>query len=393
MAETPIFETKPMTSFTYFEPLIDGHSTFWAEAILDAATNDPRLSTIHLVTNAQLAARLRDTCKRHGISPEILPADALAPLTKGNLWTRGQAQWRTALEIRAKMQGDVFLPFFDHAVAAAALDRRDHSGKGQISGVIFRAPNTFGQKLGLNRNLDHLRRWVSYRLASRNTVKSLFTLDESIIQPKWVGKKQLLHYLPDPVPDLQNLHRMTPDLRQDQRANYLLFGSLDARKGIFQMLEAWAMMEPGFHQANALRLVGKLSSKDGLPFRHKLEALRHSTPAMVVEVIDRFVTEAELAQEVCNAKVILAPYQNHIGSSGVLYWAAAAGKPILGQNSGLMGFLIEKYNLGLAVDTQNPAVIAKSLGQEPLAKIDPRFYQSHTLSAFSKVILDGTISQ
>lgn len=381
-----------MTSFTYFEPLLDGHSTSWAQAILEAAAKDPRLSHIELVTNQQLAERLRTTCDRHGIVPEILPVQPQAALTKGNLWTRGRAQWRAALAIQARTQGDVFLPFFDHAVIAAAADRRNHRGRGQISGIIFRAPNCFGLRPSLGSKLDHLRRWASYRLAKRNKVKSLFTLDETVQQPEWAGKEDILSYLADPAPDLKDLccHPQAP--REDQRANWLLFGSLDRRKGIFQMVEAWAMMEPGFHRKNALRLVGRLSPADSVLFRQKLQTLCQSTPWMVIELVDQFVSDSELAREVCAAKVVLAPYQNHIGSSGALYWAAAAAKPILSQSSGLMGYLVQKYGLGLAIETENPALIAQALEREIPSRIDPRFYQLHDKFTFSQAILDGVIS-
>ena len=381
-----------MTSFTYFEPLLDGHSTFWARAVLEAAAKDPRLSNVNLVTSAQMAARLQETCKKHGIMPEILGSDAVLAMTRGNLWSRAQHQWTTALAIRARTKGDVFLPFFDHAVVAAAMDRRTYTGSGQVSGVIFRPPNNFGLRPSLGRHLDELRRWSTYALARRSKIKSLFTLDEYALRSKWARKTCALQFLPDLAPDLHDMHSAPPQPRDDQRKNWLLFGSLSRRKGIFQMLQAWAMMDPQFHKTNALRLVGKLHEQEEATFLRDIATLRQAKPNIVVEVVNRFVSDAELAQEVGDAKVILAPYQNHIGSSGVLYWAAAAGKPVLSQASGLMGFLVEHYGLGQVVETQNPAAIADVISRDIIANIDQRFYQSHNKSAFTKAILNGVIS-
>lgn len=382
-----------MTSFTYFEPLLDGHSTLWARTILEAAAKDPRFSNVNLVTNAQMAARLQETCKKHGIMPEILGQDAILGMTRGSLWSRARRQWTTAMAIRARTEGDVFLPFFDHAVVAAAMDRRNHSGTGKVSGVIFRPPNNFGRRPSLSRHLDELRRWSTYALARQKKIKSLFTLDEYAFRSKWSHWTGALQFLPDFAPDLHDLHSAPARPRDDQRKTWLLFGSLNRRKGIFQMLQAWAMMDPNFHKTNALRLVGKLHAEDEAPFLRDLKALRRSKPNIVVEVVNRFVSETELAQEVSAAKVILAPYQNHIGSSGVLYWAAAAGKPVLSQASGLMGFLVQHYGLGQVVETGNPAAIADMIGIDIIADIDQTFYQCHEKSVFTNVILNGVISE
>jgi hypothetical protein len=392
MVEIHPFKVNSMTSFTYFEPRLDGHSTQWARLILEQAAQDQRVTKVRLVATAQLVERLTETCQTSQIHSEIISSEALACLTSGSLWAQGRAQWRAALALRDKTGGDVFLPFFDHAVIAAALDRAGHSGPGKISGVIFRPPNNFAIQPSWPRKLDTLRRWTSYSLAQGKVVESLFTLDETASNGKGSAFKKALKFLPDIAPDVAKFNFNLQLPRPDCRAIYLLFGSLSARKGIFQIVEAWALMDPSFHKANVLRLAGKIATEDRSIFLKRVAHLRQLIPEMMIEIEDRFLTEDELAQNVCAAKVILAPYQNHVGSSGVLYWAAAAGKPVLSQKTGLMGFLVHKYGLGQSVETSIPVEIAKALGQDQLVRFDPSFCHGHSPFDFAATVLVGAIS-
>ena len=47
--------------------------------------------------------------------------------------------------------------------------------------------------------------------------------------------------------------------------------------------------------------------------------------------------------------------------SGILLLAAAAQRPILSSNFGLMGELVRKYHLGLAIDSTIPQEIANGI--------------------------------
>jgi glycosyltransferase involved in cell wall biosynthesis len=82
---------------------------------------------------------------------------------------------------------------------------------------------------------------------------------------------------------------------------------------------------------------------------------------------DEFVPEEDVQLYYRSADIILAPYQRHVGMSGVLVNAAAAQKPLLCSNYGLMGEITRQWQLGLTVDSTSPDEIAKGL-TEFLAK-------------------------
>jgi glycosyltransferase involved in cell wall biosynthesis len=147
---------------------------------------------------------------------------------------------------------------------------------------------------------------------------------------------------------------------EQHRRIFLLFGALDERKGIYQFLEAIQLVSSELCQNLCLLLVGKTNAIEQANIQKKIAETRQFHTFQLVECYD-FIPENEVPTYFQLADVVLAPYQRHVGMSGILLLAAAAGKPVLSSNYGLMGALIRHYKLGLAVDTTIPKEIAKAL--------------------------------
>lgn len=379
-----------MTTFTYFEPLEAGHCTFWARMILSAAAGDPRVSRLRLVTSPQMAERLTKTVQETNLELEILPETQLELLRQDRLLSRGRAQWTAARTYLDGVGGQLFLPFFDHALFGAAVDRRPVFG--QISGIVFRPPNGHNHPVTWSRKLDAGRRWGTYLAARRPAVRRMFTLDEVASQATISRAANLLSFLPDPAPNLSLLEDRAPRKRADGRETYLLFGSLGMRKGIFAILKALEYLPPARRAQVALRFVGRVLPADRDAFVKSLKRARTNYPETVIEWLDNFLSDEELAQEVVDCNVVLAPYQDHIGSSGVMFWAAAAGKPLLGQRTGLMGYQLEHYGLGLTVDTMNPRALAQALSSVTVQVPNIEFLSMHRPAVFTSMIIEGLLS-
>lgn len=381
-----------MTCLTYFEPLEDGHCTFWARMVLLAAVQDARVSRLRLVTSQNMAKRLSDVVVSTGLELKFLSELQLAPLRQHRLAARGFAQWSTARKCLMETGGQLFLPFFDHAAFGAAADRRAVTG--QISGIIFRPPNAYNHPSSLRHRVDSARRWLTY-MSTRRAVRQLFTLDEVAAQAAVSRATGLLTYLPDPAPDLSLLHERVREPRTDGRQVFLLFGALGRRKGIFMVLEALSHMRAERRAAMAFRFVGRVLPQDRQAFIERFEVAHNAYPEMVFEWRDNFVSDAALAQEIVNCDVLLAPYQDHVGSSGVMFWATAAGKPLIGQRTGLIGYQLEHYDLGFTVDTTDPLALSRALDTVGAKVGKPRnyaFLQAHSPAAFTGTILDGLLS-
>lgn len=184
------------------------------------------------------------------------------------------------------------------------------------------------------------------------------------------------------------------------RKIFLLFGDLSARKGIQQLIDAIALLPASSCQQLCLLIVGRCSAAAKLSFQASINALRQSQPVQIMEHY-KFVSDQELQAYFQLADVVLAPYQKHVGMSGILLQAAAAGKPVLSSNYGLMGELVRQHQLGLAVDSTSPVALAKGLTQcleTPLANVCslPKmaaFAEQNTVEKFARTIFTALMGQ
>jgi hypothetical protein len=87
-------------------------------------------------------------------------------------------------------------------------------------------------------------------------------------------------------------------------------------------------------------------------------ALAQNRPELWLRIDDRRIDRAELEALVVQSDIVLAPYQRFVGSSGVLLWAARAGRPVLAQEFGLIGRLTRDNRLGSVVDSSDPVRLA-----------------------------------
>src|SRR5262249_8883274 len=118
-----------------------------------------------------------------------------------------------------------------------------------------------------------------------------------------------------------------------------------------------------------------------------------------IHLEDRRVTDAELGALVTHADCILAPYHRHVGSSGVLLWAARENKSVITQDDGLLARFVRDYHLGLTVDTMLPESLARALEQvantESIQHIDPtvseKFLRGRTPDRFAAAVVDATL--
>jgi len=129
----------------------------------------------------------------------------------------------------------------------------------------------------------------------------------------------------------------------------------------------------------------------------KWAALKQECPELHLELEERRLSAGELEAVVQRAHVLLAPYQRFVGSSGVLLWAARAGKPIVTQDFGLMGPLVREFGLGAAIDTTDPGTIARAMMDivdDGARRVFDRqgaadFSLSHSPQAFASAIFAG----
>ena len=253
--------------------------------------------------------------------------------------------------------------------------------------------------------LQHFReKFLLSRVMHKKNVKTLFFLDSfavSYLNEKYQGNAKAI-YLPDPVKVYDKSNFELNKIREGigispERKIFLLQGVLnDPRRGVKQLLEAIDLLPSNLCQKLCLLLIGEATTLKRSEYNYKIQEICHSKP---VEIIARyeFIKERELHQYFNLADAILAPHQRHVGMSGTLILAAAAGKPILSSNYGLIGEVVKQHGLGLTVDATVPGEIAKGLTlllSKPEKDLCDRvkmekFARANSTKQFAKVIFEN----
>lgn len=143
----------------------------------------------------------------------------------------------------------------------------------------------------------------------------------------------------------------------------LLFGVLTSRKGIPRVMKAIAALPPDVVAGCHWALVGPLDKAYRTTLDAELAGLAAGRPDATVTLVAEFVPEEDTQAWFELADLVLVPYERHVGMSGILVRAAAAGRPVLADRFGLVGALTRQEGLGLSLDTSNPDTFASALAQ------------------------------
>ncbi len=169
---------------------------------------------------------------------------------------------------------------------------------------------------------------------------------------------------PDPVP-AEPVQQTAAAVRaaygvEDGRRLVVLPGALDARKGALALPRALLHLDASVGRGLAVLMAGALAPEVEADVRRLCARVSAETPVQMI-LRDAFVPTDELPGVIAAADIVALPYEGHVGSSGFLLRAAAAGVPILAQEWGLMGHLTRTHRLGATADSGDPAAVARAL--------------------------------
>ena len=392
------------------EPDGDGHAEEWLRHLLVHLGRQSQIERIWLAIPATLRDRLSNQLPphlRHRIGLLALTPTELRYCTHRRLAISGMARWWVMRRylIRTGAEIGYFLSL-DHLSLPLGLGLG--AGGRRLGGILFR-PSVHYHEIGdykpsLAEKLRDWRKAVLYRGMLRNrAVDTVLTLDPFFAEfamDHYPGGEKV-GVVPDPafpaatIP--ANDDRTPAGLPQDRHV-LLLFGALTERKGVLHLLEALRQLPSSVDGKIAVVIAGRVASDISARFAEKEAAVRREKPGLWLKVENRWLSSAEIATLVQRCDIVLAPYQRFVGSSGVLLWAAHAGKPLLTQDYGLLGRLVRDHGLGIAVDTGNAndlaAAITGMVTQNPQTLVDtkaaaafvsqrtPETFASHIYTSF-----------
>jgi len=300
------------------------------------------------------------------------------------------------------------LMYFDTLLLRLALNSKLSC---PFSGIYFRPVFHYSSFANYRpARKEHLWQWRDQvclrRILNSSKLDTLFCLDPIAVEHiNQLDAQSRAMFLPDPVqiypPSTSQLDELRATLKiQPGRKVFLLFGVLTKRKGIDQVLEAIATLSAAQCQQVCLLLIGPIPKEDREELQARIANLTQSHPVQVVGRHE-FVTDEAIQPYFQIADVILTPYQRHIGMSAILVRAAAAQKPVLSSDFGLMGEVTRRYQLGLAVDSEHVQQLAAAIGRflvEPAEQLCDRqkmqqFAEQNDAAKFASTVFQQIRSQ
>ena len=175
--------------------------------------------------------------------------------------------------------------------------------------------------------------------------------------------------IPCPVPSGLNLDQLESrralGIPEEGRYIVLAGGLSTVWKGVDRLADAFSRMRRG--SSTRLLLAGSLGRSLGalLQAQYAGEISRGE-----IITIDRFVSDKEMAWAIASADLVAVPYPRFQRVSGILLRAVAAGRPVITDDCGWLGYVTRKFQLGWTCDVKNTDQFPGALSAALDASVD-----------------------
>lgn len=266
-----------------------------------------------------------------------------------------------------------------------------------VSGILFRPTLVNYPAHSLKERLNTFRKNLTLKLFVKSKkLDSLFNLDPfatEYIKQNWDTNKVI--FLPDPVQiylSTKSVNEIKKELGiEENRKVFLIFGFLDCRKGISEVMDAVGEISKEKSQKGTLLIVGPWEESERIKFDKKLKEIKGVSDFQIITK-NTFIADHDIQPYFEVSDYILALYDKHIGMSAITVRSAAAQKPLLTYDFGLMGKMVTENELGLIVNNDLTEKIEMLLTQEVKIGNKQKMKQYADLNRaenYAKVILDN----
>jgi glycosyltransferase involved in cell wall biosynthesis len=406
--------TKNLSKILLFDLDLGGHHGSYIQHLIEYWYQEKLAGSLEIVVRPEFleihldAVNLATKYQLQNFKFTALTETETASLNPGrsslDRFTRNFQRWKLFCKYATQFKATHVLHlYFDTCQIPLAFGM---SAPCPFSGIYFRPTFHYGEFEGYTPSWQEQiqqfkEKIILARVLQHPQLKTLFCLDPFAVKhfDRFPTQVKVIH-LPDPV-QLDDRSDITPvqlhaQLRiQPDRQILLLFGALNGRKGIYELLDAISLLPTNLCNQLCLLLVGSTNAAEQARIRDRVDRVCQTQPIQVVEHYD-FVPEDRVSAYFQLADLVLAPYQRHVGMSGILLLAAAAGKPVLSSDYGLMGEIVRRYRLGITVDSTIPDEIAQGLIRclrlPAQALVDPDLIQSfaaqHSAEHYARTIFE-----
>ena len=340
-----------------YEPRTEGHHLGWLRFITEDLLAAGWQLTLAVDLRPENAFKVREQLG------ELLPEVKLISAYDASGRRHGDGKMGSVAHcLRASGAANVFLCAFDEI--ASHCWRRATFGifppaelRGRMGGIYHRPRFLDAPKFSFD---CWLKEPGFRRLFNQGWLRQLLFVDEFLAQ----GLKNQFpaapgFFLPDPCPagydsDIRAA-RQALNLPEEKKI-FLFYGGGYRRKGLH--LAVRAMLDLPANSPAFLLCAGQQNPTGEIA--NGLEQLVRENRAML---INRYVSIAEEKNCFAASDVVLLPYLNHFGTSGVLSRAMAAGKPVIVSDEQLLGRLAREQGLGLLFPSGDVKMLREKIQQ------------------------------
>lgn len=173
-------------------------------------------------------------------------------------------------------------------------------------------------------------------------------------------------HLPDPIDLNQRASAPVEELRRKYkipvgRTVFLIYGHLSSRKNIPNILAALQRLDIKQRGGLCLLICGEPEKGYENTLFAAIDEAEKKYPELTFSKHLRFFDPAATNEVFKIADIVLVPYIHFFSSSNILGLAAKYGKPLIASKLGVMGGLVNQYQLGVTVAPNSSKAIANAM--------------------------------
>ena len=286
-----------------------------------------------------------------------IPTNKLNSIHSKPIYLRSIIEWNLLVETAQSINANqVLLMYFDYYQLGILIGKKAPC---PVSAIYFR-PNFTENDNGI---YPQIKKWMLSKVLKSGQIQNLFCLVHALV-PYMKGQKTQTQIIPicDPIKQFEISKSETAEFKNKYKIPtdkkiFLNFGYLDDRKGMEVFIDACAALSSEALAKICLLLAGPVPEY----YEKIIEAKLAQVPEL--EVIRCYgylpAREVQICFEISDVVLIL--YQDFLNMSSVLIRAAMANKPTFATQTGMIGELVSRNNVGVTVDATSVSEVRNEL--------------------------------
>ena len=390
-----------------FEPVVTGHHFEFLAYLIRYANETGGTRALSVVASEAFEARYLEYYPASDLDPEnykmlkFLGADELAELKDPSLSVlkRHRRSYDYMHQIAAQV-GATHI----HADAFNLLQLftwRKRPDLPTLSCVFYGPFTRMESNGGVRARFLHRMSLIRRKLLFWTSMRSGRYTSVFLLNDEWSAEKlnadfkvECCKHLPDPVWDTALFaEAASAPVVVAMRKQLLFFGTIREDKGSLLFLRALRRLPGKYQKQLSVVYSGAVSSKERKQFIHEFEKTEVEAPSLLLEFREGYADYNDAAELYRSSNLVMIPYIRADRSSGVLNNAVLFGKEVLASGHGLIGSLVEEFQLGSRVAPLNEDTIARELIQwlhrsQPLTDFEgrARFLEDHSPQSYAGAI-------